>query len=118
MPASSEPSSGATMLSAAVASPSGAHAQSGCARYALEAGWKLSGLIHSPSFIGAIAARTALNVASGKRGGDLPPRPGGCGGAGPPAPGDARPPPPGGDGAAPPPPGRGAAPRGGAAAPG
>src|SRR5205823_12937044 len=72
MPASSEPSSGSTTLSAAVASPSGAHAQSGCERYALEEGWKLSGLIHSPSFIGAIAARTALNVASGKRGGYLP----------------------------------------------
>src|SRR5256885_17085665 len=90
MPASSEPSSGSTTLSAAVASPSGAHAQSGCERYALEEGWKLSGLIHSPSFIGAIAARTALNVASGKRGGYLPRGPGDIGRAGSPAPGIAR----------------------------
>jgi hypothetical protein len=30
-----------------------------------EDGWKCIGLIHRPSFIGAIASRTAANVASG-----------------------------------------------------
>src|SRR5688572_23185815 len=68
MPASLELLSGWARLTPVVASPVGAQAQSGWALNVSDAGLKCIGLIQRPSFIGAIASRTAANVASGKRG--------------------------------------------------
>src|SRR4051794_26433409 len=79
IPASFEPSSGWAALAAAVPSPTGVQAQSGWRLKVSELGLKLIGLIHRPSFIGAIASRTAANRSSGKRGGNLP-RGSGCSG--------------------------------------
>src|SRR5205085_5515156 len=63
-----EPLSGCSAVATAVASPTGVQAQSGCALKVADAGLKLIGLIQRPSFIGAIACRTALKESSGNRG--------------------------------------------------
>ena len=58
-PASFEPLSGSATFDATSASPTGWHTHSGCCAKVSDDGLKNVGLIHRPSFIGAIASRTA-----------------------------------------------------------
>ena len=67
-PASFEPLSGSATFDASSASPTGWHTHSGCCAKVSDDGLKNVGLIHRPSFIGAIAWRTAPKCASGNRG--------------------------------------------------